>query len=153
MEIIVTRSRIAGMLPHYEYRALISADAVDETRRGRACLVKAPKVARYVRYLRTGPVIAPDRYFELDAAAREILGSRIGALARQIDSLIVRLVFPERTADQLCPVITLDDDPGDACVRAEIDDLTGAYDCLASRYNDLTAGDIGLRQDRARHAA
>ena len=153
MEIIVTRSRIAGTLPHYEYRALISADGVDETRRVRACLVKAPKVAGYVRCLRTGPVIAPNRYFQLDPAAREILGSRITALARQIDTLIVRFIFPEVPAEQLRPVITLDDDPGAACIRAEIDDLTGAYDRLASRHNDLTTGDLGLRHDRARRAA
>jgi len=153
MEIIVTRSRIAGTLPHYEYRALVSADAVAERQRGRACLVKAPKVAGYVRCLHTGPVIAPDRYFELDAVAREILGSRIGALARRIDTLIVRFIFPEMNAEQLHPIVTLDDDPGDACVRAEIDDLTGAYDRLASRHDVLTASDLGLREDRARRAA
>ncbi|WIW89617.1 hypothetical protein K3M67_06575 [Sphingobium sp. V4] len=153
MEIIVTRSRIAGTLPHYEYRALISADAVAETRRRRACLVKAPKVAGFVRCLRTGPVIAPERYFELDAAAREILGSRISALARQIDALIVRFLFPEVTAQQLRPIITIDDDPGDACVRTDIADLTGAYDRLAARHDVLTTSDLGLREDCARRAA
>jgi len=153
MEIIVTRSRIAGTLPHYEYRALVSADAVNETRRGRACLLKAPKAASYVRCLRTGVVIAPDRYFALDAVARQILGSRIAALARQIDTLIVRFLFPEMIAQQLRPVITLNDDPGDACIRAEIEDLTAAYDRLASRHNGLTASDLGLRHDRARRAA
>ncbi len=153
MEIIVTRSRIAGTLPLYEYRALVSADAVDEARRGQACLVKAPRVAGSVRCLRTGPVIAPDRYFELAPAAREILGSRIAALARHIDTLIVQLIFPEISGEKLRPVITLDHDPGDVCVRTDIDDLTGAYDRLASRHDILTASDIGLGEDCARRAA
>lgn len=33
MEIIVTRSRIAGTLPHYVYRALVPADKVIAERR------------------------------------------------------------------------------------------------------------------------
>jgi len=153
MEIVLTRSRIAGTLPHYEYRVLVSADAVDEARRRRSCIVKAPKVAGHAQCLRTAPVIAPNRYFELNAAEREILGSRIGALARRIDTLIARIIFPEMTAEYIRPVITLDHDPGDACIWTDIDDLTGAFDRLEPAHDTLTAFDLGLRQDCERRAA
>ena len=153
MEIIVTRSRIAGTLPHYEYRALVSADAIDEVRRKRVCVIKAPAVAGRVPCLRIAPVIAPDRYFELNFAARDALGLRLGALARRIETLIVRIIFPEMTADFLRPVFTLDHDPGDACTMTDIDDLTGAYDRLGPIFDILTAFDLGLRQDCERRAA
>ncbi|WP_336963697.1 hypothetical protein [Sphingobium aquiterrae] len=153
MDIIVTRSRIAETLPHHEYRSLVCADAVDEERRRRTCVIKAPRIAGCVPCLRIAPVIAPYRYFALKPASREILGSRIGALARRIETLMVRAVFPEMAAERRRLVITLDHDPGDACVRTDIDDLTGAFDRLEPHRNSLTACDLGLRQDCARHAA
>lgn len=153
MDIIVTRSRIVGTLPFYEYRALVCADAVDEARRRRTCVVKAPRIAGCVPCLRIAPVIVPDRYFNLNPAACEALALHVGALSRRIETLIVRIIFPEMTADILRPVITLDYDPGDACIRTGIDDLTGAYDRLQPDHDILTAFDLGLRQDFDRRAA
>ena len=153
MRIIVSRSRIAGTLPHYEYRALVCADAVDELRRSRTCLVKAAKVAGCVACLRIAPVIAPERYFELNAVARELLGSRIAVLAKRLETLIVQHSFREMAAESLRPVIKLDHDPGDACIWTDIDDLTSAYDRLDPDRDILTACHLGLREDRRRHAA
>lgn len=153
MEIIVTRSRIAGTLPFYAYRALISAEAVNEARRRQACIVKAPRIAGCAPGLRIAPIIAPARYFELKASERQVLGSHIDALARRIETLIVRIIFPEMTADLLRPVITLDHDPGDGCIWTDIDDLAGAYDRLASDHDILTAFDLGLRRDFERRVA
>jgi len=153
MEIVVTRSRIAGTLPFYEYRALISADAVDIERRVRTCVVKAPKVAGAIPCLRIAPVIAPDRFFDLTDAGRGALAAHIGVLAKRIETLVVRVIFPEMTADLLRPVIPIEHDPGDAAVWTDIDDLTGAYDRLATDCDILTAFDVGLRQDCERRAA
>lgn len=153
MEIVVTRSRIAGTLPFYEYRALVSADSVPMERRGRTCAVKAPKVAGNVPCLRIAPVIAPARFFELNDAGRSDLAAHIGILAKRVETLIVRIIFPEMTADVLRPVLPIDHDPGDAAVWTDIEDLTGAYDRLAAEGDILTAYDLGLRQDCERRAA
>lgn len=153
MEIVVTRSRISGTLPHYEYRALVPAEAVDVERRKRSCVIKSPGVAGSIPCLRIAPVIAPERFFLLDDAARGGLGAHIGILAKRIETLIVRIIYPEMTADVLRPVIPVEHDPGDACIWTDIGDLTGAYDRLAPEGEILTAYDFGLRQDCERRAA
>jgi hypothetical protein len=153
MEIIVTRSRIVGTLSLYEYRALVPAEAVEMERRTRTCAFRAPKAAGSIPCLRLAPIIAPDRYFAMKDATRNDLAAHIGILAKRIETLIVRMIFPEMTADLLRPVIPLDHDPGDVCIWTDIDDLTGAYDRLAAEGDILTAYDLGLRQDCERRAA
>lgn len=141
------------MLPFYEYRALVPADAIDAVRRKRVCITRAPRVAGGVPCVRTAPVIAPDTYFDLTAGYREIMGARVGPLARRLDALIVRTVFPEMTEDLLRLVITLDHDPGDACIWTDLDDLTSAFDRLEPLRDRLTAQDLGLRVIREPQAA
>lgn len=153
MEIIVTRSRIAGTLPFYEYRALVPAEAVDLERRVRTCVVKAPRAAGLIPCLRIAAVIAPECFFTLNDAGRSNLAAHIGLLAKRIETLIVRIIYPEMAADALRPVIAIDHDPGDACVWTDIDDITGAYDRLAPEAEWLTVYDFGLRQDCERRAA
>ncbi|WP_298673141.1 hypothetical protein [uncultured Sphingomonas sp.] len=147
MEIVVTRSRIAGTLPFYEYRALVPVEDVAIERRARTCVVRAPKVAGSVPCLRIAAVIAPDRFFSPNDAGRCRLAAHIGTVAKRIETLIVRNVFPEMTADTLRPVIPVEHDPGDACVWTDIDDLAGSYDRFAPECDLLMAFDFGLRQD------
>ncbi|HET6525047.1 hypothetical protein [Sphingopyxis sp.] len=77
---------------------------------------------------------------------RAALASRVGAVGRRIEWLIIRTFFPEMTADSLPIVYQLDPDPGDACVWSNIDDLTGIFDRVEREFASLTATDLGLRQ-------
>lgn len=153
MEIIATRSRIAGTLPHYVYRALVPAETVSPERRALGGTVAGPTIIGRIPCVRIGPMLAPTRYFEMAHHQRSGLAYRIGALARRIETLIIRASFPEMTADFTPIVFHLDTDPGDACTWADIDDLTDAFDRLAPQYDVLTVADLGLHHDDGRRAA
>ncbi|WP_048577612.1 hypothetical protein [Sphingobium aquiterrae] len=153
MDIIVARSRIAGTLPHYVYRALVPADTVSAERRALAGTVAGPKSVGRVPCVRIAPLLAPVRYFAMEHAERGGLAPRIGLLARRIETLTIRANFPEMTADSLPIVFQLDDDPGDAFTWINIDDLTDAFDRLEPDLDVLTAFDLGLRDADGRRAA
>ena len=153
MQIIVSRSRIAGTLPHYIYRALVPAEGIAAERRVLAGTVAAPKPAGRFACIRIAPLLAPARYFMMDHVERSALASRIGAVGRRIEVLIIRTFFPEMTADSVPIVFQLDHDPGDACVWSDIVDLTDAFDRLEPELAALTAFDLGLRQGDGRRVA
>lgn len=153
MEVIVTRSRIAGTLPHYAYRALVPADKVAAERRALTGTVAGPKYVGRLPCVRIAPLLAPDRYFTMAHVERDALASRIAALGRRIETLIIQASFPEMTAAFTPIVFQLDSDPGDAFTRIDIDDLTAAFDRLEPQFTNLTAFDLGLRQDAGRCAA
>ncbi|MGE4410434.1 MAG: hypothetical protein AB7D33_07685 [Sphingobium sp.] len=153
MEIIVTRSRIAGTLPHYVYRALVPADKVAAERRALTGTVAGPKPVGRLPCVRISPLLAPDRYYAMPHAERAALASRIAALGCRIETLIIQASFPEMTAAFTPIVFQLDADPGDAVIWIEINDLTAAFDRIEPRFADLAAFDLGLRQDAGRCAA
>lgn len=153
MEIIVSRSRITGTLPHYVYRALVPADPVAEDRRKLAGIVVGPEVAGRIPCVRIAPLIAPTRYLAMDHVERCALASRIGKLARRIETLIVRTLFPEMIADSVPITFQLEHDPGDACIWADMNDLTASFDRIEPNANILTAFDLGLRQGDGLRAA
>ncbi|AMG72935.1 MULTISPECIES: hypothetical protein [Sphingomonadales] len=153
MEIIVTRSRIAGTLPHYAYRALVPADKVAAERRALTGTVVGPKHVGRLPCVRLAQLLAPDRYFTMAHAERAVLASRIAALGRRIETLIIQASFPEMTAAFTPIIFHLDADPGDAFNWIDIDDLTAAFDRLELRFANLTAFDLGLRPDDGRCAA
>src|SRR3546814_19083227 len=76
MEIIVTRSRIAGSLPHYVYRALVPADGVPSERLALAGTVAGPASVGRIPCVRIGPLLAPERYFETPHHQRSVPASR-----------------------------------------------------------------------------
>lgn len=153
MEIIVSRSRVAGALPHYIYRALVPAEGVATERRRSCGTVAGPQIVGRIPCVRIAPLLAPERYFELRHVERSALAPRIGNLARRIETLIIRTIFPEMAADSLPVVFQLDHDPGDACSWTEIDDLTAGFDCIEPKTDILTAFDLGLRQGDGRRTA
>lgn len=153
MDIIITRTRLAGTLPHYIYRALVPAGSVAAERRERTGTVAVPAVAGRLPCVRIAPLIAPDRYFLMNCAERTGLASRIGAVGRRIETLIIRTIFPEMTADSVPIAFLLDHDPGDACVWTDIENLAGAFDRLEPDLGIITAFDLGLRQGDGRRAA
>jgi hypothetical protein len=153
MEIIVSRSRIAGALPHYIYRALVPAKGIAVERCAIAGTVSAPGVADRIACIRIAPLIAPERYLAMHPVERTALASRVGAVGRRIEWLIIRAFFPEMTAQSLPIVFELHHDPGDACVWADVDDLTGVFDSVEREFASLTAIDFGLRQGDGLRAA
>ena len=153
MDIIVSRSRIAGVLPHYIYRALVPAEGIAVERCAIAGTVTAPRIAGRVACIRIAPLIAPERYLAMHPVERTALASRVGAVGRRVEWLIIRTFFPEMTADSLPIVYQLDPDPGDACVWADVDDLTGIFDAVEPGFASLSAIDLGLRQRDSLRAA
>ncbi|MBS0503176.1 MAG: hypothetical protein JSS55_05105 [Proteobacteria bacterium] len=153
MQIIVSRSRIAGTLPHYIYRALVPAEGVAAERRALAGTVAGPKSAGRFACIRIAPLLAPARYFVMNHVERTMLASRIGAVGRRIEWLIIRTIFPEMTAASVPIVFQLDHDPGDACVWTDIEDLVDTFDRFEPDLAILTAFDLGLRQGDGRQVA
>lgn len=115
--------------------------------------VAAPGVAGRIACIRIAPLIAPERYLAMRPVERTALASRVGAVGRRIEWLIIRTFFPEMTADSLPIVYQLDPDPGDACVWADVDDLTGIFDAVEPGFASLSAIDLGLRQGDSLRAA
>lgn len=153
MDIIVTRSRIPGTLPFYEYRALVLADTLNDERISQVSTIVAPRVAGKATCVRIAQVIAPERYFALPNCRRIDIAARVGLLAKLVETLLVQAVFPEMTADILPVVFQLGNDPGDACTWTSIDDLTAAFDRLEPQWAQLTASSLGLTEDRHLRAA
>lgn len=152
MDIVITRARIAGTLPFYEYRALVPLEALAPERRSLVRPIPLPRLAGSGRCVHIAQVIAPDAWFSLGGRARAELGRRISAISRRVEVLLVRSSFPEITGDLVQVVYRNAADPGDACWSIAIDDLTGAFDRFETLMPALSAADLGLA-DSARLAA
>lgn len=154
MQIIISRTRLPGRRPEYEYRALALAEGLPVERQALAPTVRSPKSSGHIPCIRIAQLITPARYFTIARHPdRAQLGTRILILARRIETLIVRSIFPEMTADWLPIVFRVDPDPGDAAIWTSIEDLDGAFDRLEPDCDILTAFDLGLHQGSDRHAA
>ncbi|MCG2841266.1 hypothetical protein L6Q21_09765 [Sandaracinobacter sp. RS1-74] len=153
MDIIAFRTRLAGTLPFYEYRALVPATEIHDARRAFVTPIKAPRTSGPPAMVRLAQIIAPDDYAAQPHRDRMNVSGRIALLAKKIETLIVRTLYPEMTADIIPVIFRLDHDPGDARARVAIDDLTGAFTRLEPQADCLMAFDLGLRQDCERRAA
>src|SRR3546814_5088679 len=96
MEIIVSRSRLAGTPPHYIYRVLVPADGVAAERRMIGGASAAPKIAGRIACARMAPIVAPERYLMMSPVERAALAPRIGVLSRRIELPIICSIFPEK---------------------------------------------------------
>lgn len=153
MDIYVTRSRLSGTARLFEYRALLAWDALADSRRELIPSVRGPKIAGGPRCARIAPVIAPARYFTMAEPDRSRLAVRIGRVARRVETLLVRSVFPEMTEDCLPIHFRAEQDFGDQCHCVTTIDLLDSFDRLEPEFDVLTAYDLGLRQGDARCAA
>jgi hypothetical protein len=153
MDIIVTRSRIAGSLPLYEYRALVPLGAVSPERCAQVRPIPLPQVAGPGRCVHIAQVVAPEGWFTLEIPARTNLGCRILAVARRIEAVLVRSCFPEMTDDPVPIVCRHDADPGGACRRIAVDDLTGAFNRIEAWMPWISATRLGLADPAALRAA
>lgn len=153
MDVIVSRSRIAGAASLYQYRALVPLADVDPVRRMRCVIIQAVHGDERVPSTRLADVIAPDLWFERHLAIPCGLAARLTFVAKRVEALIIRAAYPEMTA-QLPPLLfALDHEPGNASCRIMVADLADAFDRLAPDIDILMAADLGLFQGSDRRAA
>ncbi|MGN7931787.1 hypothetical protein [Sphingopyxis sp. 22461] len=149
MEMIMSRSRIAGAYPHYSYRVLVPAEAVTAERRRLSGTIAGPDCGS--GSLRPYCAAAgADHYYAMQHAERSTLAPRIGRAARRIEALIMRTILPEIAADSAPVVFGLDCEPGDACALIDIDNLNASFDRIEPKADILTAFDLELRPSDCR---
>lgn len=153
MDVIVSRTRLAGPLPIYQYRALVPLDDVAPARRARCVIIQAPLAGRRIASTRLADVIAPDAWFERHLAISFGDAARLGFVAKRIEALFIHAIYPEMTS-QLPPLaFQLDDEVLEASHRVTVIDLNARFDRLARDVDALIASDLGLFQDCDRRAA
>ncbi|WP_240962264.1 MULTISPECIES: hypothetical protein [unclassified Sphingobium] len=153
MDIIVTRVRLPGAALLFEYRALVPWTALAAGRQAMLPSILGPHIGGRLQCVRLAPLIAPDRYFPMREPERSYLARRVGLVARRVETLVVRAVFPEMTADMLPIHYRGDHGTGDACHCVPIIDLANAFDRLEPAVDALMACDLGLYQGCAQNAA
>jgi hypothetical protein len=144
MDIVATRTRIAGTLPFYEYRALVPLEAISPERLALVRPIPLPRSAGPGHCVHIAQVIAPEDWSTLDMQARANLSQRIKAVARRIEAVLVRSCFPDMTHDLVPIVCRHDTDPGDASRRIIVDDITGAFNRLEALMPWISTRRLGL---------
>jgi hypothetical protein len=145
MQILATRRRIAGTLPHFEYRVFVPFDQISVERQN-----LIPNRSDYGfkggPWARTREVIAPMDHLRMPPGlAKHDHGRKIEALAKRIDAILLRAVYPEMTATVVPIVLAMPSNPDDALVYTDIADISGRYLSLHAGFAELTSEDLGLR--------
>ena len=146
MDVIVSRSRIPGTVSTYHYRALVPLAEVALQRRPRCVVIQARLANGRVPSTRIADVVAPAAWYERELATPLGLAARLNLVARRIEALIIRTVFPEMTARLTPLMLALEFDPGEASYRVAVADLNAAFDRIAPEIATLMAADLGLYQ-------
>lgn len=146
MDVIVSRSRIPGTASTYHYRALVPLAEVALQRRPRCVVIQARIGNGRAPSTRIADVVAPATWYERELATPLGLAARLNLVARRIEALIIRTVFPEMTARLTPLMLALDFDPGEASYRVAVADLNEAFDRFAPGIDMLMAADLGLYQ-------
>lgn len=153
MEIFTSRARLSGSAPYYSYRALVRLDDLDPARRHHVPVLHVATSQRRIPCARMADVIAPDRWFERHLAVPCGLAARLGLVARRLEAILLRAIFPEMVAYLTPPALLVEHDPGSIVHQSTIIDLNGSFDWLASRIDDFRSDDLGLRDTHGRRAA
>jgi len=146
MEILVTRSRIAGTLPFYEYRALVPLGALCPDRRNLVRPIVIRRLGPTMPCVNIAQVIAPDSWF---CAAKSELARqsvRIVSVARRVEAALVGACFPEMTCTIVPLVARIEEDPGDARGWVMADDLTGAFGRFEAAMPMIGPDHLGISQ-------
>ncbi|WOF45088.1 hypothetical protein KNJ79_09540 [Sphingopyxis indica] len=146
MDVIVSRSRIPGTASTYHYRTLVPLAEVAVPRRLRCVVIQARIANGRIPSTRIADVVAPATWYERELATPLDLAARLNLVARRIEALIIRTVFPEMTARLTPLMLALDFDPSEANYRVAVADLNEAFDRLAPGIDMLMAADLGLYQ-------
>ena len=153
MEIFTSRARLSGSAPYYSYRALVRLDDLDPMRRHRVPILHVATSQRRIPCARIADVIAPNRWFERHLAVPCGLAARLGLVARRLEAVLLRSIFPEMVAYLTPPMLLVEHDPGSIVHQGAIIDINGSFDWLTSRIDDFRPEDLDLRETHARCAA
>ena len=153
MQITLTRRRIRGTLPHFEYRVLIPFEAISVERQN-LIHIRSDYGVKPGPWARTREVIAPMAHLRMaPGLARYDAAKAIELLAKRIDTILVRHFFPEMTAAVLPIVFAAATDPDDAFIYTDVVELAGASERLESCGPALGIVDLTLGlSDQARAA-
>ncbi|MBS49492.1 MAG: hypothetical protein CMN60_17640 [Sphingobium sp.] len=146
MDVIVSRSRIAGTASTYMYRALVPLAEVAASRRSRCVIIQARIGSVRLPSTRIADVVAPAAWYDRELATPCGLAVSLNLVARRIEALIIRTAFPEMTARLTPPMVALDFAPNDASYKLAMADLNAAFDRFASGIDGLMAADLDLYQ-------
>lgn len=145
MQIILTRKRLAGTRPLYEYRLFVPFEMLSPERQ--SCIHYRTDFAK-----RGGPlarlteVIAPMDYLRAEPGLTKFdVGRDICAVAKRIEAILIGAVFPEMRAEIVPLLYEQGEELDDAMVITDINDLAGRYALLARATSQLTAVDFGLK--------
>src|SRR3546814_14919610 len=83
---------------------------------------------------------SPATWYERELSTPLGLAALLNLVARRIEALIIRTVFPEMTARLTPLMLALDFDPGEASYRVAVADLNEAFDRFAPGIDMLKIG-------------
>lgn len=145
MQILATRRRIAGTLPHFEYRIFVPFDQISVERQN-----LIPNRSDYGfkggPWARMREVIAPMDYLRMaPGLSRHDCGRPIEALSKRIEAILLGALYPEMTAVVVPIVLAVPSNPDDSLIFTDISDISGRFLALNQLGERLTSEGLGLR--------
>lgn len=144
MQIVVTRKRVTGTLPQYEYRLFVPFDQLSPERQS-LIHYRTDFGRQGGPHARLTEVIAAMDYLMMaPGLARYDRGRAIARIAKRIEAIVIRALFPEMTA-ALVPILFLNETEfDDTLAYTRMIDLAGRHDWLARIIDDVTAEGLAL---------
>lgn len=134
MQILATRKRIAGTLPHYEYRLLVPFDQIDP-RRSRLIANRSDYGVPGGPHARLPDILAPLDWLRMSPGlTRYEVGRDIDRVARHLEAVFIASLYPEMTANPVPLIFHGTADLEDAIIVTAINDITDGYRFL--RHDD-----------------
>ena len=144
MQILLTRKRLAGIRPLYEYRLFVPFETLSAERQARIHY-RTDFAKSGGPLARLTEVIAPMDYLRAEPGLTKFdVGRDICAVAKRIEAILIGAVFPEMRAEIVPLFYAQDEELDDAMMMTDINDLAGRYALLARATCQLTAADLGL---------
>jgi hypothetical protein len=141
MQILLTRKRLAGTRPLYEYRLFVPFEMLSAERQGRIHY-RTDFAKRGGPLARLTEVIAPMDYLRAEPSLTKFdVGRDICAVAKRIEAI---LIGAEMRAEIVPLLYEHREEFDDAMVMTDINDLADRYALLARTACQLTAADLGL---------
>jgi len=144
MQILLTRKRLTGTRPLYEYRLFVPFETLSAERQARIHY-RTDFAKRGGPLARLTEVIAPMDYLRAEPGLTKFdIGRDICTVAKRIEAILIGAVFPEMRAEIVPLLYEHREEIDDAFVVTDINDLAGRYALLARTACQLTATDLGL---------
>ncbi len=127
MQILAARKRIPGTRPLFEYRVLVPFDQIP-VERHTLIHYRSDFGFSGCHYARLTEVIAPTAFLRMTPSpAKHDLGLDILTVAKRIEALIVRALYPEMTAERIPIVFCANAEHDDRQTHIDVRDLVDSY--------------------------